>query len=200
MPSSRTALWRYDAEIEEWRLLFAAPEVGIQGPLSVYERIDRAIDELGADAEEAPSSAIEAMDVNEDLSQRLKGAVRIDPERKTVRLRKTVVNGKYIDDVLVYRAARDPARPGRRVVAARKTRADELARACPAREFTGSGVTPSIRIRLIRSPCDTSHTLKNSPATVKLPAYTDPPKRPRCGAGLHDPAGTSTLARNNSGK
>lgn len=101
----RSALWMYDVEIEEWRLLFAAPEVETEGPQSVYKTIGRAVDELGADAEDAPFSVIQVLDVNADLYQRLKGAVRFDPERKGKRLRKTVVNGKYIDDALVYRAA-----------------------------------------------------------------------------------------------
>lgn len=101
----RSALWMYDVEIEEWRLLFAAPEVGIKGPLSAYETIDRALEELGPEATEATAWALQVMDVHADLSRRLKGRRRVDPERKGVRVRRAVFNDKYLDDALIYRAA-----------------------------------------------------------------------------------------------
>ncbi|MGH7576054.1 MAG: hypothetical protein ACREM1_13130 [Longimicrobiales bacterium] len=100
-----TALWMFDAEINEWRLIFASPEVSEVGLRLVLRKIDQAIDELGDAAAAVPYLAIDAMDADADLARRLRGAVRVDPEGKGVRVRRTVVNEKYIDDALVYRAA-----------------------------------------------------------------------------------------------
>jgi hypothetical protein len=42
-----TALWFFDSEIVEWRLLFASPEMGSEGPRAVYRKIFAALSELG---------------------------------------------------------------------------------------------------------------------------------------------------------
>jgi hypothetical protein len=42
------ALWFFVPEINEWRLLFASPEVSTQEPRTVYEKIRRAVEELEA--------------------------------------------------------------------------------------------------------------------------------------------------------
>jgi len=52
------AYWYFMPETNEWRLLFASPEVSAKGPRSVYSKIDNAVQQLGAKAAAAPFSAI----------------------------------------------------------------------------------------------------------------------------------------------
>lgn len=100
-----SALWMFDAEINEWRLIFASPEVSEGGLRPVLRQIRQAIEELGDAVAAVPHMAVDAMDSDNDLARRLRGAVRVDSEGKGRRVRRTMVSGRYIDDAWVYRAA-----------------------------------------------------------------------------------------------
>jgi hypothetical protein len=99
------ALWLFDPEINEWRLLFASPEVSAEGPRKVYERIDSALEELGDKASAAPFSVIRLLDPNAELVQLLKTAIRTGSGVGPIRFSKNVINGHFIDDALIYRIA-----------------------------------------------------------------------------------------------
>lgn len=98
------ALWFFVPEINEWRLLFASPAVSAQGPRTVYESIHRALEELGGDAA-IPLSMIGVLDSEADLVHLLKAAIRTGPGISRIRFSKNVINGHFIDDALIYRAA-----------------------------------------------------------------------------------------------
>ena len=100
-----TALWLFEPELNEWRLLFASPEVDTKGPRDVYERIRQAIDQLGDKASLVPLSVIGLLGANADLVQLLKVAVGTGPGVNRIRFSKNVINGRFIDDALIYRAA-----------------------------------------------------------------------------------------------
>lgn len=100
-----TALWLFVPELNEWRLLFASPEVGTKGPRDVYEKIQHAINELGEKASMVPLSVVGLLDANADLVRLLKVAIRTGPGLNRIRFSKNVVNGHFIDDALIYRAA-----------------------------------------------------------------------------------------------
>ncbi len=98
------ALWFLLPEVNEWRLFFASPEVSTQGPRSVYQKIQTAIDELGSD-EGIPLSMIGVLDADADLVRLMKAAVRTGSGIAQIRFSKNVINGHFIDDALIYRAA-----------------------------------------------------------------------------------------------
>ncbi len=98
------AMWSFEPEINEWRLFFASPEVSAKGPRAVYKKIQEAVEALGGDAA-IPLSMIGVLDPEADLVQLLKAAVHTGPGISRIRFSKNVINGHFIDDALIYRAA-----------------------------------------------------------------------------------------------
>ena len=99
------AMWFFMPDINEWRLLFASPEVATTGSRDVYRKIEEARKKLGAEAEHVPLSAIGLIDTNHELVQLLRVAVRTGPDVSRVRFSKNVIDGHFIDDALIYRSA-----------------------------------------------------------------------------------------------
>lgn len=99
-----TALWLFEPELNEWRLMFGSPEVGTKGPRAVYEKIQHAVDELGDQASVVPLSMIGLLDANADLVQHLRLAIGTGPGLGRIRFSRNVINGHFIDDALIYRA------------------------------------------------------------------------------------------------
>ena len=97
------AFWLYVTDLNEWRLVFASPEVSSNGPRAVYEKIRRAVAELGGEG--IALSNIGVLDPDADLVRLLKFAVRTGPGVNRIRFSKNVINGHFIDDALIYRAA-----------------------------------------------------------------------------------------------
>lgn len=99
------AFWFLTPETHEWRLLFASPEVDSKGPLEVYKRIGHALDVLGDKAAPVSFSDISVLGSNADLVRLLRIGVPTGPSIGRIRFSRNVINGRYIDDVLIYRAA-----------------------------------------------------------------------------------------------
>ncbi len=97
------ALWFFDPETSEWRLLFASPEVSTQGARTVYERIRLALEKLGDKASAAPLSIIGLRDENAELVKILRKAIHTGPGIARIRFSKNVINGHFIEDALIYR-------------------------------------------------------------------------------------------------
>lgn len=99
------AFWFFMPEINEWRLLFASPDVSQKGPRDVYARIQLAIDQLGDSASAAPLSAIGLMEADAELVKVLRTAIRTGSDVSPIRFSKNVVDGHFIEDALIYRIA-----------------------------------------------------------------------------------------------
>ena len=100
------ALWLFVPDVNEWRLLFASPEVGSSGPRKVYEKIQHAIDQLGESASAVSLSVVGLLDADADLVRLLKVAMQTTgPGLSRIRFSKNVINGHFIEDALIYRAA-----------------------------------------------------------------------------------------------
>ena len=99
------AFWLFPPEENEWRLMFASPEVGAKGPLSVYGKIRLALNELGSEAAAVRLAMIGLLDEQEDLVRRLKSTLHTGPGISRIRFSRNVANGRYIEDALIYRAA-----------------------------------------------------------------------------------------------
>lgn len=104
-PPVAAAFWLLMPDLNEWRLIFASQDVSTKGPRVVYEQIQRAVEELGPKAAAVPLSMIGVLDANAELVRLLKMAVRTGPGIARIRFSKNVINGHFIDDALIYRAA-----------------------------------------------------------------------------------------------
>ncbi|MCC6696530.1 MAG: hypothetical protein IT365_12935 [Candidatus Hydrogenedentes bacterium] len=106
--SVTAALWIFMPELNEWRLLFASPEVASEGSRRVYGRIREAIEQIkeGAAAASLSLANISLVDADADLIRLLKLATRTGPGViNHIRFTKNVINGHFIDDALIYRVA-----------------------------------------------------------------------------------------------
>ena len=104
LPTS-VSLWLFDAEVNEWRLLFASSEVSTQGPRQVYEQIRLALQQLGEKAATAPFSVIGLLDEHAELVKLLRSTMATGPDIRRIRFSKNVINGHFIEDALIYRVA-----------------------------------------------------------------------------------------------
>ena len=97
------ALWLFQPEINEWRLLFASPEVRTQGPRAVYAKVREAVDSVAGPR--LPLSNIGLMDTEDELVRQLNKAMQTGPGIARIRFSRNVIEGHFIDDALIYRAA-----------------------------------------------------------------------------------------------
>lgn len=98
------AFWLFDPEIhDDWRLLFASPDVDEKGRQHVYRQIYRALEQLGDNAAVIPLFGIRLLDGSEKLVRQLQTAVRTGAGISRIRFRKNVADGHYIEDALIYR-------------------------------------------------------------------------------------------------
>ncbi len=99
------ALWFFQPDINEWRLLFASTDVSAKGPRDVYARIQRAIQALGDKASAAPLSVIGVVGADDALISLLRTVLHTGSGISRIRFSRNVINGHFIDDALIYRIA-----------------------------------------------------------------------------------------------
>ena len=103
--SVAAAMWLFMTESNEWRLIFASPELPTAGPHAVYRKIEEARQALGDEAAAAPMSAIGLLDPNDDLVQVFRAALKTSSGAARIRFSKNAINGHFIEDALIYRIA-----------------------------------------------------------------------------------------------
>ena len=103
------ALWMFDPEVNEWRLLFSAPGIDTHGRRPMYDQIHVALDELGDRASALPGHAIGLLAPHAELVRSLKAGTRTGDGVARLRFKRNVpggsASGSYIDDALIYRVA-----------------------------------------------------------------------------------------------
>ena len=97
------AFWNFDPEVNEWKLLFASPEVAANGPRKVYGKILDALSQLKDVAATVPFPVIGLLDADADLVRLLRAAIHTGGTIGRIRFSKNVINGHFIEDALVYR-------------------------------------------------------------------------------------------------
>jgi len=99
------ALWFFVPEINEWRLFFASPEVITQGRDPFTRKFVEQLRNSGSDIA-IPLSMIGVLEAEADLVRLLRAAAGTGPEDiSRIRFSKNVIDGHFIDDALIYRAA-----------------------------------------------------------------------------------------------
>ena len=101
----QAALWFFDSEINEWRLLFASRQVSQTGLRPLFEGLQEALKKLGPQAEYVPSSDIRLVRIRDEPVRSLMVASPTGPGISRLRFKKSVANGHFIDDALIYRIA-----------------------------------------------------------------------------------------------
>jgi hypothetical protein len=95
------ALWLYEPEINEWRLLLASPVVGSEGPLAAYRRVNAALETLLGSR--LSLEDISVVSPEDPRVRALASAYQTGSEIEGRRVFRSAVNGHYIDDAYVYR-------------------------------------------------------------------------------------------------
>ena len=97
------ALWLYLADINQWRLLLASPEVHVEGPRKVYTRLLQAIRNAHVHGVSLENLAV--LDSQDPFIQLFKRVVRTSRGSSPQRFSRNTINGQFIEDALVYRMA-----------------------------------------------------------------------------------------------
>jgi hypothetical protein len=99
------ALWLFEPEINQWRLLIASPEVPASGSLDVYHKIGEARRALGEKAAALPRFSISAVDPNREPVRSFRMEMPTGEGLSRIRFSKNMVNRRFIEDALIYRIA-----------------------------------------------------------------------------------------------
>ncbi len=97
----QAALWFYDTESEEWRLLIAWPELQRQGPLKAYERIQAVLD--GITHRSIALWNIAVVSPNDPVIRALRTVVRTDRAATGIRISRNTIDNVFIEDAYIYR-------------------------------------------------------------------------------------------------
>jgi hypothetical protein len=97
------ALWLFDTEINEWRLMIASPERAKSGSLDIYKKIQEARQALGDKAAALPMLLITLVDPNQELIRSFRKGMPTGGGVSRIRFSKNVIGGHVVDDALIYR-------------------------------------------------------------------------------------------------
>jgi hypothetical protein len=97
-------LWLYVPESNAWRFIVASPEVKINGPKSVYQKIRSRMEEMPpSDGEEVAWDDMVVVDSNDPLIKLLRQAITTGQAISGIRFSRNVVNGVLIEDAYIYK-------------------------------------------------------------------------------------------------
>jgi len=97
------AFWLRQEEPSTWRLIIASPSVREKGPDHAYQKIQRALSELGE--ARIQLTDIWAVKDTEPIVKALKTAINTGPDEiRNLRVHQSTASGVYIDGAFVYRS------------------------------------------------------------------------------------------------
>ena len=97
----RAGFWFHFPESERWRLVIASPEVRLRGSLVAYRKIHSVVRKVPSASELFDD--ISAVPDTDPLVKLLRKGVGTGPRGRGIRLSRSGINGKYIDDAYIYR-------------------------------------------------------------------------------------------------
>ncbi len=100
------AFWHFYPEVNEWRLVFASPDVATKGARVMYGKILHAIDDLGEKAAATPLTTVVAMDDRVELIRLLREAVPTGAGLHRVRFSGSSIKGRFVEDALMLTTLR----------------------------------------------------------------------------------------------
>ena len=97
------AMWFFTPETNKWWLLISTPLDDTDDPYDARQRINNAKRALGREAEELLYMAVGILSTRDELVHALMNDPYLPRGGKPVRLTRSAVRGRFIDDALVYR-------------------------------------------------------------------------------------------------
>ncbi len=97
------ALWLYETESNDWRLLIVTPQVHSKGLKAIYTEIQTVIRALPDDQRKISLKDITVVDVGDSLVSSLRQAIQTGNEVSRIRFSQNIINGTLIEDSLIYR-------------------------------------------------------------------------------------------------
>lgn len=95
------AYWLYQPDDETWRLVIATPTWDSEGPRGTYAIIQAALEDV-TESNRPSLSDISAVSPKDATARALRRMIRSGPDPSDARITRSVFDGVYIDDALVY--------------------------------------------------------------------------------------------------
>jgi len=97
------SFWFYSPDENQWRLIFASPNVNKEGPRKAYQNILKALKKLPEGTLRPELRDIYVIDVSHHLIPLMRKMIKTEKNISGIRLSKNVIDGNYIDDAFIYR-------------------------------------------------------------------------------------------------
>jgi hypothetical protein len=95
------ALWFYDSESEDWRLLIASGQLQHLGPQKAYAKIQAVLE--GTAIRTVKLSNVSVVSPSDPIIRALRVAIHTGPGITGIRFSRNVINSIFIEDAYIYR-------------------------------------------------------------------------------------------------
>lgn len=97
------ALWFYETDSNDWRLIIVSPDVRAKGVKTVYEEVQAVVRATPDDQSIISLKDISVVDSDDPLISLLKIAIKTDNGISRIRFSRNMINGTLIEDSYIYR-------------------------------------------------------------------------------------------------
>jgi len=97
------ALWFYETDSNDWRLIIVSPDVRAKGVKTVYEEVQAVVRATPDDQPIISLKDISVVDSDDPLISLLKIAIKTDNGISRIRFSRNMINGTLIEDSYIYR-------------------------------------------------------------------------------------------------
>ncbi len=97
------ALWFYETDSNDWRLIIVSPDVRAKGVKTVYEEVQSVVRATPDDQSSISLKDISVVDSDDPLISLLKVAIKTDNGISRMRFSRNMINGTLIEDSYIYR-------------------------------------------------------------------------------------------------
>ncbi len=97
------ALWFFDPDLSEWKLLLVSPTFEKNGLTASYTMVSEVISSIGDVNKSISIDNMKIVKNNDPMMRLLKGIVRTGKGLNTIRMTSNMMNGIYVQDALIYR-------------------------------------------------------------------------------------------------
>jgi hypothetical protein len=97
------ALWFYETDSNDWRLIVVSPDVRAKGVKTVYEEVQSVVRATPDDRSIISLKDISVVDSDDPLVSLLKIAITTDNGISRIRFSRNMINGTLIEDSYIYR-------------------------------------------------------------------------------------------------